>query len=274
VCDEPDDVGISRSRWRGHTAGARIGHRGQGESPRPPARRAWSAQVPDIADPERETFVAEVAAMMDRRKERIGERAAEHALPLAVNALGPGALLPAGPAGLAAPGQLDRRLLGAVRLRPLDRADRARAPQEGLLTGEPPGTTRSPPSARSMGPTCGPCRTGHCCTCATPTQSKPTTGPCTIPTGNASASSPPRWRTAGSGKRATERQRRLARAADAELCRRHLDQRFEPQLRRACASDRGPARGAHPDRGLVSCARNFAGYSCSSMRWPGPTLAR
>jgi conjugative relaxase-like TrwC/TraI family protein len=49
----------------------------------------WSAQVPDIADPERQAFATEVAAMMDRRKERIGEHAAEHALPWAINALGP-----------------------------------------------------------------------------------------------------------------------------------------------------------------------------------------
>jgi conjugative relaxase-like TrwC/TraI family protein len=49
----------------------------------------WSERVPEIADPERRAFVAEVAAMMDQRKERIGEHAAEHALPWAVNALGP-----------------------------------------------------------------------------------------------------------------------------------------------------------------------------------------
>jgi hypothetical protein len=49
----------------------------------------WSAQVPDIADPERKEFTARVAAVMDQRKERIGEHAAEHALPWAVNALGP-----------------------------------------------------------------------------------------------------------------------------------------------------------------------------------------
>jgi hypothetical protein len=49
----------------------------------------WSAQDPGIADPERRAFVTEVAAMMDQRKERIGEHAADHALPWAVNALGP-----------------------------------------------------------------------------------------------------------------------------------------------------------------------------------------
>ena len=49
----------------------------------------WSEQVPDIADPERQAFVAQIAEMMDARKVRIGEHAAENALPWAVNALGP-----------------------------------------------------------------------------------------------------------------------------------------------------------------------------------------
>jgi conjugative relaxase-like TrwC/TraI family protein len=57
--------------------------------PVPQPAGPWSAQVPDIADPGRRVFVTEVAAMMDARKERIGEHAAEHALPWAVNALGP-----------------------------------------------------------------------------------------------------------------------------------------------------------------------------------------
>jgi hypothetical protein len=49
----------------------------------------WSAQVPAIADPERRAFAAQIAAMMDERKDRIGEHAAEHAPPWAVAALGP-----------------------------------------------------------------------------------------------------------------------------------------------------------------------------------------
>ena len=49
----------------------------------------WSAQVPAIADPDRQAYVAEIAAMMDARKDRIGEHAAEHALPWAVTTLGP-----------------------------------------------------------------------------------------------------------------------------------------------------------------------------------------
>ena len=49
----------------------------------------WSAQVPAIADPDRQAYVAEIAAMMDARKDRIGEHAADNALPWAVNTLGP-----------------------------------------------------------------------------------------------------------------------------------------------------------------------------------------
>ena len=85
----------------------------------------------------------------------------------------PGARTPAGPAGLAAPGQRHRRLPRAVRLRPPHRADRARTRARTRPTSGPPGTRPSPPSAPSTGPTCGACRTGRCCTCATPTPSKP-----------------------------------------------------------------------------------------------------
>ena len=49
----------------------------------------WSAQVPAITDPERHAWLTEIAALMDARKDLIGEHAAEHALPWAVNALGP-----------------------------------------------------------------------------------------------------------------------------------------------------------------------------------------
>ena len=49
----------------------------------------WSAQLPAIADPERRAYAAEIAAMMDARKDRIGEHATQDAPPWAVNALGP-----------------------------------------------------------------------------------------------------------------------------------------------------------------------------------------
>ena len=49
----------------------------------------WTAQLPGIADPGRRAYAAEIAALMDARKDRIGEHAAEHAPPWAVTALGP-----------------------------------------------------------------------------------------------------------------------------------------------------------------------------------------
>jgi conjugative relaxase-like TrwC/TraI family protein len=50
---------------------------------------SWSAQIPAIADPERHAFVTEIAALMDARKDRIGEHAAQHGPAWAVAALGP-----------------------------------------------------------------------------------------------------------------------------------------------------------------------------------------
>jgi conjugative relaxase-like TrwC/TraI family protein len=49
----------------------------------------WSAQVPEISDPERRAYAEEIAALMDARKQRIGEHATASAPPWAVAALGP-----------------------------------------------------------------------------------------------------------------------------------------------------------------------------------------
>ena len=66
---------------------ARIRHRLGPVIPLPTG--PWSAQVPAITDPDRRAYVTEIAALMDARKDRIGEHSAEHALPWAINALGP-----------------------------------------------------------------------------------------------------------------------------------------------------------------------------------------
>jgi len=66
---------------------ARIRHRLGAVVPLP--RRPWSQQVPALADPERRAYVAEIAALMDARKDRIGEHAADHQQPWATAALGP-----------------------------------------------------------------------------------------------------------------------------------------------------------------------------------------
>src|SRR5580693_3339954 len=65
---------------------ARIRHRLGSVVPLPPG--SWSAQVPAIADPDRRAYAEQIAALMDARKDRIGEHAAEHALPWATGALG------------------------------------------------------------------------------------------------------------------------------------------------------------------------------------------
>jgi hypothetical protein len=49
----------------------------------------WSAQLPEIADPERRAFTAQIATLMDERKDRIGQHAATSAVGWAVSALGP-----------------------------------------------------------------------------------------------------------------------------------------------------------------------------------------
>jgi len=87
----------------------------------------WTAQLPAIADPERHAYAAEIAAMMDARKDRIGEHTAEHPPPWATTALGPVPGHPLDRLGLAAPRQLHRRLARAIRLRPPRRPDRTRA---------------------------------------------------------------------------------------------------------------------------------------------------
>jgi hypothetical protein len=58
--------------------------------------RPWPEQVPALADPGRRAYVAEIAALMDARMDRIGEHAASHPPPWATAALGP---VPAHPAG-------------------------------------------------------------------------------------------------------------------------------------------------------------------------------
>ena len=66
---------------------ARLRHRVGSLVPLPSG--PWSAQVPTIADAGRRAYVTEIAALMDARKDRIGEHAAEHGLPWATGALGP-----------------------------------------------------------------------------------------------------------------------------------------------------------------------------------------
>ncbi len=61
----------------------------------PQLQRPWSERVPVLADPERRAYLTGIAAMMDDRKQRLGQFVAEHTPPWAVTALGP---VPADPA--------------------------------------------------------------------------------------------------------------------------------------------------------------------------------
>jgi hypothetical protein len=55
--------------------------------PRPFGR--WADRVPQVADPEIHAYLAKLATLMDERRERIGQHAAEHQPAWAVKALGP-----------------------------------------------------------------------------------------------------------------------------------------------------------------------------------------
>ena len=82
--------------------------------------------MPPLADPARQQFVTELAALMDARRERIGEHAAQTQPAWAVNALGP------------------------VPDDPVDRLDwssgHRRSAPTGSCTGSNPTPTRSAPS--------------------------------------------------------------------------------------------------------------------------------
>ena len=132
----------------------------------------WSAQVPALADPERRAWLTEIAALMDARKDRIGEHAAEHAPPWAVTALGP---VPDHPlnrldwqrraSSIGAYRELSGHSEPAVPIgpEPATAAPDIRAAwHEALAASAPP-----------TGPTCAACPTGGCCTCATPIRSRP-----------------------------------------------------------------------------------------------------
>ena len=55
----------------------------------PQPQGPWAERVPQLPDPDRQAHLAKIATMMDDRKQRLGEHAAEHAPAWAVTALGP-----------------------------------------------------------------------------------------------------------------------------------------------------------------------------------------
>ena len=55
----------------------------------PQPQGPWAERVPQLPDPERRAYLAEIAAMMDDRKQRLGQHAAQIAPAWAITALGP-----------------------------------------------------------------------------------------------------------------------------------------------------------------------------------------
>ena len=54
----------------------------------PQPQGPWAGRVPELSDPERQAYLAEIATMMEGRKQRLGEHAAQAAPAWAVKALG------------------------------------------------------------------------------------------------------------------------------------------------------------------------------------------
>jgi hypothetical protein len=208
---------------------ARLRRRAGPLVPLPPG--PWSEQVPGIADPERRAFAAQIAAMMDARKVRIGEHAAEHALPWAVTALGP---VPGHPADRL---EWQRRAASIGAYRELSGHD---DPTEPIgpepVAGDPGKRALWHEAFAALGPVGGPDVRGLPDGILLHLRD-------TYPIETAWA---PQWagdelrqvrlgareaRLAAiraDGEQATRQQRRLAVAADAELRRRHPGQRFPP----------------------------------------------
>ena len=145
----------------------------------PQPQGPWAGRVPELPDPDRQAYLAQIAAMMDDRTRRLGQHAAQTSPAWAVTRPRPGTRRPGRPPRLGTQGRRDRRLPGDVRLRPSRRPDRPRTQPPRHQTSGPPGTRPSPPSARPTDPTSAPCPTGGCGCSATPTPPRPPGHPAT-----------------------------------------------------------------------------------------------
>jgi hypothetical protein len=126
--------------------------------PLPRPQGPWTERVPDLPDPGRRAYLAEIAAMMDGRKQRLGEHAAQAAPAWALTALGP---IPGDQAGRhgweqrAASIGAYREMYGYQHPGDPIGPNPATTPP----TSAPPGTKPSSPSAPPTARTCAPCPT-------------------------------------------------------------------------------------------------------------------
>ena len=128
----------------------------------PQPQGPWAGRVPDLPDPDRHAYLAQIAAMMDDRTRRLGQHTAQTAPAWAISALGPVPADSGRPPRLGTQGRLDRRVPRDVRLRPSRRPDRSRTQpgSTGPAGRLAPSLRRPRPGRRS--PTSGPCPTGGC----------------------------------------------------------------------------------------------------------------
>ena len=128
----------------------------------PQPQGPWAERVPQLPDPERQAYLAELAAMMDGRKQRLGQHAAQIAPAWAITALGPV------PDDAAVRQEWERKASSIAAYREMygydhpRRPDRPRTHPATRRISGPPGTRPSSPSARPASPTSGQCVTADC----------------------------------------------------------------------------------------------------------------
>ena len=151
-----DPAQLTRTRDVASVVDARIRQRVHPLLPQPQGR--WSDHVPHLPDAERQTYLTEVAAMMDDRKQRIGAFAVNNALPWAIIALGP---VPSDPAARC---EWEKKASSISAYREMYGYDHPTDPNPPTThpTSALPGTRRSAPSAPPTSPTSAPCPTAGC----------------------------------------------------------------------------------------------------------------
>ena len=111
----------------------------------------WSAQASGITDPQRRTYAEEIAALMDARKQRMGEHRRRQQPALGGHRLWPRPRRPCSPSGMGAAGRVGRRVPGTVRL-PAPRRPVGPEP----ATGAPDLRAASREALAAVGPADGP----------------------------------------------------------------------------------------------------------------------